>query len=216
SPERGGMGRMSRMPAFATALFLALIGLSRPGAAADAVVLQLHAAAQFEFAGYYAALWLGYYRDAGLTVEIRPGGARAQVPIDPVREVAEGRAQFGTGTTQLVIRRAQGLPLLLVAPIFQLSGAAIYYRADSDFSSPAALMRARLGRLPASDILDIELATALRAEGIDPGRIKGVSVEPNQIVTALANKSIDAAAGSAWTVPWQAHERGIILKSFNP
>jgi ABC-type nitrate/sulfonate/bicarbonate transport system substrate-binding protein len=204
------------MPAFALALFLALIGLPRPGGAAEAVVLQLHAPAQFEFAGYYAAQWLGYYRDAGLSVEIRPGGARAQVPIDPVREVAEGRAQFGTGTMQLVIRSAQGLPLLLVAPIFQQSGAAVYYRADSDFSSPAALVKARLGRLPASDILDIELATALRAEGIDPAKIKAVSVEPSKIVAALADKSVDAVAGSAWTVPWQAHERGIILKSFNP
>lgn len=206
---------MSRMPALAIAL-LALIGLPRPGGAAEAVVLQLHAPAQFEFAGYYAAQWLGYYRDAGLSVEIRPGGARAQVPIDPVREVAEGRAQFGTGTMQLVIRSAQGLPLLLVAPIFQQSGAAVYYRADSDFSSPAALVKARLGRLPASDILDIELATALRAEGIDPVRIKAASVEPSKTVAALADKSIDAIAGSAWTVPWQAHERGIILKSFNP
>jgi ABC-type nitrate/sulfonate/bicarbonate transport system substrate-binding protein len=206
---------MSRMPALAIAL-LALIGLPRPGSAAEAVVLQLHAPAQFEFAGYYAAQWLGYYRDAGLSVEIRPGGARAQVPIDPVREVAEGRAQFGTGTMQLVIRSAQGLPLLLVAPIFQQSGAAVYYRADSDFSSPAALVKARLGRLPASDILDIELATALRAEGIDPAKIKAVSVEPSKIVAALADKSVDAVAGSAWTTPWQAHERGIILKSFNP
>ena len=51
--------------------------------------------------------------------------------------------------------------------MFQESGAAVYYRADSDFSSPAALMKAKLGRLPASDILDIELATALRAEGIE-------------------------------------------------
>src|SRR6185437_6083185 len=59
-------------------------------------------------------------------------------------------------------------------------------------------------------------ATALRAEGIDPARIKAVSFEPSKIVAALADKSIDAAAGSAWTVPWQAHERGIILQSFNP
>jgi ABC-type nitrate/sulfonate/bicarbonate transport system substrate-binding protein len=204
------------MPAFAAALALAVIGGARLATAADTVVLQLHAPAQFEFAGYYAAVWQGYYKDAGLAVEVRPGGARAQVPIDPVREVAEGRAQFGTGTMQLVVRSVQGLPLLLVAPIFQQSGAAVYYRADSDFSSPAALVKARLGRLPASDILDIELATALRAEGIDPTRIKAVSIEPDQIVTALANKSIDAAVGSTWTVPWQAHEHGIILKSFNP
>jgi len=155
------------MTAFAGAVALALIGLPRPGAAADAVVLQLQGPAQFEFAGYYAALWKGFYRDAGLAVEIHPGGFNGKTPVDPVRELAEGRAQFGTGNAQLVIRAAQGLPLLLVAPIFQGSGAAVYYRADSDFSSPAALMKAKLGRLPASDILDIELVTALRAEGIE-------------------------------------------------
>src|ERR1700722_20811649 len=133
---------MSRMPAFAASLALVLIGAARPAAAADAVVLQLHAPAQFEFAGYYAALWQGFYKDSDLAVEVRPGGARAQVAIDPVRELTEGRAQFGTGTMQLVIRSAQGLPLLLVAPIFQQSGAAVYYRGDSDFSSPATLVKA--------------------------------------------------------------------------
>jgi ABC-type nitrate/sulfonate/bicarbonate transport system substrate-binding protein len=204
------------MTAFAVALASALVTLPGTGSAANAIVLQLGGPATFEFAGYYAALWQGYYRDAGLDVTIRPGGLRAQVPVDPVREVAEGRAQFGTGTMQLVIRRAQGLPLLLVAPVFQQSGAAVYYRADSDFSSPASLVNAKLGRLPASDILDIELATALRAEGIDPARTKSVTIGADQIVPALANHSIDAAVGSAWIVPWQAHERGVVLKSFNP
>jgi ABC-type nitrate/sulfonate/bicarbonate transport system substrate-binding protein len=204
------------MTAFVAALALALFGLPRPGAAADTVVLQLHGPAQFEFAGYYAALWKGFYRDAGLAVEIHPGGLNGKTPIDPVRELAEGRAQFGTGNMQLVIRTAQGLPLLLMAPIFQESGAAVYYRADSDFSSPAALAKARLGRLPASDVLDIELITALRAEGIDPTRIKSVNIDASQIVPGLADKTIDAAVGSAWVVPWQAHERGVVLKSFNP
>jgi ABC-type nitrate/sulfonate/bicarbonate transport system substrate-binding protein len=204
------------MAAFATAVALTLLAHPGAGGAAEAVTLQLAGPATFEFAGYYAALWQGYYRDAGLDVTIRPGGMRDSVPIDPAREVAENRAQFGTGTTQLVIRRAQGLPVVLVTPIFQQSGAAVYYRSDSDFSSPAALVNARIGRLAASDILDIELATALRAEGIDPAKTKSVTVKADQIVTALADRTIDAAVGTAWTVPWQAHERGIVLKSFNP
>lgn len=207
---------MSRVTAFAAALVLMLLALPRPSGAAEPTVLQLSGPATFEFAGYYAALWQGYYREAGLDVTIRPDALRGRAPVDPVREVAEGRAQFGIGTMQLVIRRAQGLPILLVAPIFQQSGAAVYYRADSDFSSPAALVNAKLGRLAASDILDIELATALRAEGIDPARIKSVTVGADQIVPSLADHAIDAAIGSAWTVPWQAHERGIVLKSFNP
>lgn len=204
------------MTAFAAALLLALIAPLRPGDAAETFALQLNGPANFEFAGYYAALWQGFYKEAGLDVSIRPGAASGEGAIDPVRELVEGRAQFGTGTAQLAIRAAQGLPILLLAPIFQRSGAAVYYRADSEFSSPASLAKARLGRTPASDILDIELATALRAEGVDPATLKTVPIAPGQQAAALANHTIDAAIGTAWTTPWEAYERGLTLKSFNP
>jgi ABC-type nitrate/sulfonate/bicarbonate transport system substrate-binding protein len=202
--------------AMAVAALLAAMVLANAARAAETVVLQLHGPPQFEFAGYYAALWQGFYRDAGLEVDIRPGADRGQPAIDPMRQVTEGRAQFATGSMDLVVRTAQGLPLLLLAPIFQQSGAAVYYRTENDFASPAALAKAKLGRLPASDILDIELATALRAEGIDPAKLKAVSLEPGQSFSALADKSIDAAIGSAWDLPFLAREKGIALKSFNP
>src|SRR5438067_11101694 len=213
---------MSRWMAVVAAVGAALGAVLSAGTAASAeadagkLVLQLHAPAQFEFAGYYAALWQGFYRDGGLAVEIKPGAGRGQKPVDPVREVSEGRAQFGTGTAELVVRTAQGLPLLLLAPVFQQSGAAVYYRADNDFASPAALAKAKLGRLPASDILDIELATALKAEGVDAGRLRSMPLDPGQTFTALADRSVDAAVGSAWEVPFLAREKGIALKSFNP
>jgi ABC-type nitrate/sulfonate/bicarbonate transport system substrate-binding protein len=205
---------MSRMMACAAAL--AVVGLANAAAAADPVVLQLRGPPQFEFAGYYAALWQGFYAEAGLAVDIQPGAPRGQTPTDTVRELAEGRAQFGVGGTELAIRAAQGLPLLLLAPVFQQSGAAVYYRADADFGSPAALGKAKVARLSASDILGIELATALRAEGIDPGKLKSTPVEPAQTLGVLADKSVDAAAGSAWDLPWLAKEKGLNLKSFNP
>ena len=90
------------------AFWLALALTVSPCAAnaADKLVLQLHRPAQFEFAGYYAALWRGFYREAGLEVEINPGAPPGAPPIDPVREIVEGRAQFGTGTVQLLIRAA--------------------------------------------------------------------------------------------------------------
>jgi ABC-type nitrate/sulfonate/bicarbonate transport system substrate-binding protein len=50
----------------ASMLALALTGSPGGAGAADKLVLQLHRAAQFEFAGYYAALWQGFYREAGL------------------------------------------------------------------------------------------------------------------------------------------------------
>ena len=200
----------------AVAALLAAFGVADAADAAEKLVLQLHGPAQFEFAGYYAALWQGYYRDAGLTVEIKPGAGNGEAPIDPVREVTEGRAQFGTGTADLVIRAAQGQPLLLLAPVFQQSGVMVYYRADADFASPGALAAATLGRLPSSNILDIELATALDAEGIDPDKTKSVPLDPGQGLTALADRSVDAVPGSAWDLPFQAREKGIALKSFDP
>ena len=205
---------MSRMMACAAAL--AIMGMAHAAAAAEAVVLQLRGPPQFEFAGYYAALWQGFYAEAGLTVDIQPGAPRGQTPTDTVRELAEGRAQFGVGGAELAIRAAQGMPLLLLAPIFQHSGAAVYYRADADYGSPAALGKAKVARLPASDILGMEFATALRAEGIDPTKVRSTPVEPGQTLGVLADKTVDAAPGSLWDLPWLAKEKGLSLKSLNP
>ena len=208
----------SLWPSVIRAFLLALALTVSPGGAgaADKLVLQLHRAAQFEFAGYYAALWQGFYREAGLEVEIKPGAPPGVPPIDPVREIVEGRAQFGTGSVQLLIRAAQGQSLLLLAPIFQQSDARVYYRVDGDFSSPGALLNGRIGRLPPSNILDLELRTALYAEAIDPDTLRSLSSEPGQALTDLASHRVDAAAGSVWELPWQARERGVALKSFNP
>ena len=195
---------------------LALMVSPGGAGAAEKLALQLHRAAQFEFAGYYAALWQGFYREAGLEVEIKPGAPPGVPPIDPVREIVEGRAQFGTGTVQLLIRAAQGQSLLLLAPIFQQSDARVYYRADGDFSSPEALLNGRIGRLPPSNILDLELRTALYAEAIDPDKLRSLSSEPGQALADLASHRVDAAVGSVWELPWQARERGVALKSFNP
>ena len=194
---------------------VALTAFPVPTVAAGKLVLQLHREPQFEFAGYYAALWQGLYQEAGLDIEIKPGAPPGATPIDPVREITEGRAQFGTGTVQVMIRAAQGQSLLLVAPVFQQSGAAVYYRADSDFSSPGALLTGRVGRLPASNILDLELRTALHSEAIDPDKLRSVSIEPGQTIDDFASRRIDAAVGSAWELPWQARERGVALRSFN-
>jgi ABC-type nitrate/sulfonate/bicarbonate transport system substrate-binding protein len=222
-------GRMSRrLPSFAalwalgpSAIRVALLLLALPGspsAAADAdrLVLQLHRPAQFEFAGYYAALWQGFYREAGLDVEIKPGTAAGISPIDPVHEMVEGRAQFGTGTVQLLVRAAQGQSLLLLAPIFQQSDARVYFRSDGDFSSPAVLLNGKVGRLPPSNVLDLELRTALQAEAIDPDKLRSLSVEPGQALADLAHRRVDAVVGSAWELPWQAREQGIAIKAFDP
>jgi PAS domain S-box-containing protein len=100
---------------------LSLLLLSLSAAGADKVRLQLKWQHQFQFAGYYAAQAQGYYRNAGLEVEILP----ATPGEDPVRQVLEGKAEFGVGSTDLLLLRDQGLPLVVLAVIFQHSPLAL-------------------------------------------------------------------------------------------
>ena len=218
----GGVRAAGLWRAFARRAGIALLAaaatLAAPGAEAApaTLVLQLNGPADFEYAGYFAALWKGFYDAAGLSVEIRPGSMLGQPRIDPVHEVTEDHAQFGVGTMTLIVRAGQGMPLVLLAPVFQASGTEIYYRAAADFASPGALAKANIGLYPATDVLGLELATALRGDGIDPGKVRSTALDPSQAVAALADRRVDAVAGSAWVLPWQARARGLSLKSINP
>ncbi|NTV95887.1 MAG: EAL domain-containing protein [Thiobacillus sp.] len=99
--------------------------LALPGAvSADAlerVSVQLLWKHQFEFAAFYAAQEQGYYRQAGLDVEIKEGGPG----IDTVREVSEGHADFGVGTSALVVDHYRGRPVVSLAALMQHSPTAL-------------------------------------------------------------------------------------------
>ena len=85
--------------------------------AAERIVLQLKWVNQFQFAGYYAAKEKGYYGEEGLDVEIM----ELRNNENPVDVVLSGRADFGIGSSDLVIERAQGKKIVLLASIFQHS-----------------------------------------------------------------------------------------------
>ncbi|MCC5877711.1 MAG: ABC transporter substrate-binding protein, partial [Candidatus Sumerlaeia bacterium] len=130
------------------------------------VRLQLKWQHQFQFAGYYAALERGYYRDEGLDVEI----LEAVDDEDPVEVVTSGHAEFGIGTSELVLFRARGYPVVLLAPIFQHSPLVFLARADSGIQSIHDLV----GRRVAVERQAAELFAYLNFEGIDPASIERV------------------------------------------
>lgn len=69
-----------------------------------------------EFGGFYEALLSGAYRDAGLDVELIPGG-----PGTPVLEMLDaGRVEVAvSGGDDLLVRRARGLKAVAILPAFQ-------------------------------------------------------------------------------------------------
>src|SRR5580698_9768986 len=95
--------KLSCIAAWAGVLCLVL-AVPRHAVALDRVSIQLKWKHQFQFAGYYAALERGFYRDAGLDVSIREGGP----DIDVAEAVAGGSADFGVCSSSVLRERVMG------------------------------------------------------------------------------------------------------------
>ncbi|MBB1073856.1 diguanylate cyclase [Rhodoferax sp. 4810] len=93
----------------------------------DTVTLQLKWKHQFQFAGYYAAQAKGFYQEVGLDVRI----IEAAPGVDSTHEVVAGRAQFGVGTSELILNRYRGEPVLVLGVIFQHSPLSLVTLTDS-------------------------------------------------------------------------------------
>jgi diguanylate cyclase (GGDEF)-like protein/PAS domain S-box-containing protein len=92
-----------------------------PASALEKVSIQLNWKHQFQFAGYYAAIEKGYFRDAGFEVSLREL-ADGQ---DPISTVLNGEADFGVAASELALHRAQGKPVVALAVIIQHSPAVL-------------------------------------------------------------------------------------------
>ncbi len=141
-------------------LLLLLAALLTPltAGALEKVVLQLKWKHQFQFAGYYAALEKGFFREAGLDVSIVEAGPST----DPVREVLDGRAQFGVSNSALILARARGEPVVALAVIFQHSPFILIARRNGDIRTVHDLVGKRLMIEPHAE----EIFAYLRKEGV--------------------------------------------------
>ena len=184
-----------------------LLWLSGPPAMAlDQVVLQLKWRHQFQFAGYYAAIAQGYYRDAGLEVTLK----EAVPGIDPVHEVLRGEADFGVGTSNLILLRAQGQPLVVLAVIYQHSPFALLATAASGVRDIHDVAGTPIMMEPDA----AELLAYFQNEGVNPAKLK-ILAHSFDALDLVRNK---AGAMSAYSTdePFHLKSAGIDYLIFSP
>lgn len=150
----------------------------------DTVVLQLRWKHQFQFAGYYAAIENGYYRDVGLEVKLVEGSPY----LHTVEEVLAGRAQFGVTNSEILLHRLQGESVVLLAPIFQHSPLIIVVPYEEHTDNPQKLIGRQVKMSRSSR--DVEIHAMFKNEGVslDEIVIVGRTVKPDDYFT----KEIDA------------------------
>ncbi len=122
-----------------TAAALAALSVS---ANAEKVILQLKWVTQAQFAGYYVAQAKGYYKAAGLEVEIKPGGP----DIAPEQIIAGGGADVIVDWMPAALAaREKGNMLVNIAQPFKHSGLMLTCRKETGIAKPENFKGKTLG-----------------------------------------------------------------------
>src|SRR5215217_6387383 len=168
------------------------------------VKLQLQWVTQAQFAGYFAAVDKGFYKDAGLDVEILEGG----VDIVPQTVLAQGQADYAVAwVPKALASREQGAQITDVGQIFQRSGTLQVSFKDKGITGPADLRGKKVGNWGFGN--EYELFAGMTQAGLDPA--KDVTLVQQQFdMLALLKGDIDAAQAMTY------NEYAQVLEAQNP
>ncbi|QCW82199.1 diguanylate cyclase [Methylotuvimicrobium buryatense] len=172
----------------------------------DSVTLQLKWQHQFQFAGYYAAKEKGFYKDVGLDVTI----IEATPDIDVVQEVIKGRAQFGVGTSELVLNRHRGEKVLVLGVVLQHSPLSLVTLKESGIDNIHKL----LDRKVMIEANSSELFAYLQQEGFTK---KAFKLEPHNFdLSDLLAGKIDAMSIYETDEPYLLKQQKRAFNQFSP
>ncbi|MDD5176037.1 MAG: ABC transporter substrate-binding protein [Sterolibacterium sp.] len=186
--------------------FALVLGGILPAFALDNIALQLKWTHSFQFAGYYAAQDKGYYREAGLAVRI----LEATPGSDPVGNVLAGQAEYGVGTSSLLLQRNAGKPVVALGVIFQHSPYILLSRQNGPIQSIHDLDGKRVMLEPQAE----ELLAYLKKEDIPLERITRVehSFDPQDLVLG----KVDAISAYVINQPYYLDRAHFSYQIYNP
>lgn len=178
--------RFTRRSLFTSLLFL-LVANTATGNTKFS--LQLPWYHQFQFAGFYAAKEKGFYRDAGLEVEILDGQ-----PLRNISEyVVEVPGRFGISNTDLLISRIKGLDVVTVAAIFQHSAEVLITLKKSGIRKPSDLAGKKVMARFGPTFQSPAIRAMFTAEGIASEKMQWVAHSWNE--NDLKSGKVDAMSG---------------------
>jgi NitT/TauT family transport system substrate-binding protein len=200
-----GIGAM----AAASALVLSGCSSNTPSGSSSSkaltkVTLQLQWVAQAQFAGYYAAVDQGFYKDEGLDVTIKEAGSDTV----PIKSVADGDADYAISWVPKVLGSIeQGINVTDVAQIFERSATTQISFTDKNITSAADLKGKKVGSWGYGN--EWELFAGMQKAGIDT--TKGISLVQQAFdMKGFLAGDIDAAQAMTY------NEYAQVLESVNP
>jgi len=209
---------LPRQLALIVTLLFAIISLSAQnsfGSELQSVSLQLQWKHQFEFAGFYAAKEMGFYKQAGLEVEIR----EYQAGDDVIADVLSGEVNYGTYYPSVIAERLSGKPLVLLANIFKHSPLVLVTKPK--IKEPADLKDKRI-MMTREPSMDLRLLAMFKQAGISDDDYTHIKLNyQNKVgksgsVDDFVADKIDAFSALLTDQIYELEQRGIAYNVIDP
>lgn len=187
-----------RIPTILVAgLLTQLAVLPLPAAAADNLKFSLNFIPYGVHIGFYVAREKGFYRDAGMEVDIIKGEGSA----DAVRRLGTGAVDFAMAdmSTQIV-GRTRGLKVRAVGIVLDRDPSVLFSLKSTGIRTPKDMEGKSIGALTASALRDTWPALAAK-NGVDPGKVTWVDMPGSAYVASLMSRKVHAIATYVTTLP---------------
>lgn len=184
--------------------------VATPSAEPVKLVVGLGYIPSVQFAQFYLADQAGYYRDAGLEVEL-------QNKIDPdlVTLLGQGAIDIGSADgTSVIPAVSQGIPIVYAATIYGTNPSIVFARASSGIRTAADLKGRKVGIPGKYGSSWIMLQALLASVGLTPDDVELVLYPDFGQGVAVQQGAVDAATGFANNEPVQLEltgERAVVL-----
>jgi NitT/TauT family transport system substrate-binding protein len=190
---------------------LAGCGTSANGSSPTKLTVGLTYVPNIQFAPFYVAQALGYYRDAGLDVTFHHHGASE----DEFAALVAGQEDaIFAGGDEIVGARAHNVPIVDVATVFTRYPVVAIVPANSPIQSAADLRGHTIGVPGAYGATYIGLLSLLSSAGLSQSDVTIQSIGYTQ-VTALLTHKVDAIMGYANNEPLLLQKSGMTVRTFD-
>jgi NitT/TauT family transport system substrate-binding protein len=158
---------------------------------AEKVTLTLNWVPYGEHAPFYYGVAEGFYADEGIDLEIEPGNGSGAT----IQAVAQGQTTFGWADTPPLLKAiSTGMPVKSVGVFLQKGPASLEFLSDQKITKPQDLKGKTVGGTP-GDAMYATFPAWLRANGMQPGDVKVVNMDPANKIAQLAEGQVDAIMG---------------------
>ncbi|MBI2371450.1 MAG: ABC transporter substrate-binding protein [Deltaproteobacteria bacterium] len=160
---------------------------------------------------FYMALGKGYYREEGLDVQIRRGFGSD----DTIKRLMAGGDTIGFADFYTVVKGiADGARVRAIGAGFGDTIGCIVAISKSGIRKPADLEGRSLGT-PPGGAFTLQLPTVLRAAGVDPAKVKIVTMDIVLKSSALVAGKVDAITGAFVSEPPAFRSKGLDVVVFD-